>query len=201
MAPHVVSCTPVGAWLRGAWLEELGAVPLCLPVRCEGLRPHSLLIIPLSSTFPERRSLPVDSLPNGIGIESGQVSLQEELGVATRVEGSWSSAPVRRKQSCHSYSVSVFAGVGRRAPTEVVGECESAPALRPALRAVLGHGDPAWSRFTETWKSPGRCRDANRTQPQPRVCASKGSEKINVSPSEICRVALRASNSCENRAG
>lgn len=149
--------------------------------------------------FPERRSPPVDSLPNGI--ESGRVSLQEELGVATRVEGSWSSAPVRRKQSCHSYSVSVFVGVGRRAPTEVVGECESAPALRPALRAVLGHGDPAWSRFTETWKSPGRCRDANWTQPQPRVCASKGSEKINVSPSEICRVALRASNSCENRAG
>lgn len=51
VAPHVVSCTPVGAWLRGAWLEELGAVLLCLPVRCEGLRPHSLPIIPLSSTF------------------------------------------------------------------------------------------------------------------------------------------------------
>lgn len=153
-----------------------GAVRGSLPSLC----PHHSS----EQHLPECRSPPVDSRPQGI--ESGQASLQEELGAAIGAEGSGSRARARKSAVsaeeaftplslrvcvCGSRVEGADGGCGRtRAGPRP-------PASPSHCHTVLGHRDPAWRRLTETWKSQGPCRDADRAQPKPRLCSSKGSEK------------------------
>lgn len=110
-----------------------GAVRGSLP----SLRPHHSS----EQHLPECRSPPVDSRPQGI--ESGQASLQEELGAAIGAEGSGSRARARKsavsaEEAFTPLSLRVcICGSRWRAPMGAVGEREPAPA--PGQPLALPH--------------------------------------------------------------
>lgn len=117
------------------------AVPLCLLVLCEGLCPHSVPIIHLSSTF-----LSVDHHLLTLVHRVSRVARpryrrnwgqQSERKAAGPGHAPGSLQYPQRKHSRHSRSASVFAGVGWRAPMGAVGEHEPAPA--PGQARALPH--------------------------------------------------------------